>query len=118
MKTLIAEDLAAAYEGSYYTILGTGGSIDEWVENYETILKEREIGKPVEWFQTTGREINLYAAKIKGGYVHSADQFKLDLGVLIFPLTDLNLGRLAGFKIQMEDRWFDDIVQNMRPRRG
>ena len=35
-----------------------------------------------------------------------------DLTFLMFPLTGLNMGRLAIFKILMSDRWFDDIVDN------
>lgn len=38
------------------------------------------------------------------------------LTFLMFPLTGLNMGRLAIFKILMSDRWFDDIVDNNRRR--
>jgi hypothetical protein len=114
VKVLGASDLKAAYEGSYYTILGAGGEISEWTNGYEGLLKEAEIGQPVEWFRTTGESLNRFA-EAGGDYaIADRDQFDADLPVLLFPLDGLNVGRLAMFKLQYEDRWFDDIVQNMR----
>ena len=41
------------------------------------------------------------------------DPFPADLTVLTFPLEGLHLGKLALFRLRMEDRWFDDIIDNM-----
>lgn len=101
------EELQVAYDGSYYLISGAGGNLKEWVDGYEDMLNEAGIGKPVKWFQTTGAAINLYA----GG---NFDPFPLDLTCLLFPLDGLDVGRLAIFRLQMQDRWFDDVIDNMR----
>ena len=116
MRALTSDDLAEAMAGSYYTIAGAGEPLDEWVKNYEEMLGEKEIGKPVEWFTTTGEAVNAYAAK--GGDIHPRDKFKPELPFMLFPLTGLNTGRLAIFKIMAQDRWFDDIIQNMRANRA
>lgn len=107
-------DLKGAVEGSWYFIAGTGGDLQEWVTGYEDLMKERNIGKPVEWFQTNGATINGFAAQYHGGLIEGRDQFPGDLVCLLFPLTDLAVGILAMFKLQMQDRWFDDVIANMR----
>lgn len=117
MKALSSEDLAAAEAGSYYTIAGVGGSMAEWVEGYEKILVTEEVGKPQEWFTTTGLAVNMYAERTKRGEIFEKDKFKEDLVFLMFPLDGLSIGRLAIVKIQMSDRWFDDMIQNMRLKR-
>jgi len=107
MPTMMnATELQKAYEGSYYAILGAGGDLAQWTEGYEGLLAEEGIGKPAEWFQTTGAAVNQFA----GG----SDPFEKDLTILLFPLDGLETGKLAMFKLRMEDRWFDDVVQNMR----
>ena len=98
-----------AYQGSYYTILGAGGDIAEWTAGYTSMLEEEGIGTPTCWSQTTGENLNNYAAT--HGTV--ADPFPADLTVLTFGLDGLNVGKLAAFKLRMEDRWFDDIIDNM-----
>lgn len=101
-------DLKKAYDGSYYTILGAGGSLDDWINGYEELMEKAGIGKPTEWVKTTGGAINDYARPSK-----ARDFFHSDLVVLMFPLDGLHTGKLAMFKMQMEDRWFDDIADNM-----
>lgn len=102
-------DLAQAYDGSFYTILGTGGDLAEWRTGVEHELEKRGIGKPAAWFQTTGGAINEYAAQ----HGEVTDPFPADLTCLMFPLSGLNGAGLAIFKLMAGDRWFDDIVQNM-----
>lgn len=103
-------NLELAYEGSYYTILGAGGDLTEWVAGYNGMLQAAGIGTPAHWYTTTGREINAYAAT-KGDVT---DPFQDDLTALLFPLDGLTgVGALAVFKIQNGDRWMDDIVNNM-----
>ncbi|MFN8048519.1 MAG: hypothetical protein U0P48_08090 [Ancrocorticia sp.] len=106
MKTTSHKD---AYQGSHYTICGAGGDLNEWVEGYNKLLAEEGIGTPTYWAQTTGENINNYAAT--HGTV--TDPFPADLTVLTFPLEGLHLGKLALFRLRMEDRWFDDIIDNM-----
>jgi len=101
------DNLQAAFDGSFYTICGVDNPI-EWVEGYEGLLAEREIGKPIRWYQTTGAAVNAYAATIV-----AEEAFPADLTILLFPLTGLEAS-VSLFKVQMQDRWFDDIVQNMR----
>lgn len=108
MRTL--KDLSKAEAGSYYTISGAGGDVEEWRAGYEEMLRGIGAGKPKVWYQVTGRDINVYADP------SWQDAYPDDLTVLMFPLDGLDVGKLAIFKIEMQDRWFDDIVQNMRAR--
>lgn len=108
-------DLKAAYEGSYYFIAGTGDPLEEWVSGYEGLLKEQEIGTPTKWLKTNGATINTFADS-GAHFIQPRDRFAGDLTCLLFPLDGLHGGRLAMFKIQMQDRWFDDVIQNMRMR--
>jgi len=107
-------DLKKAYEGSYYFIAGAGGDLDEWIAGYEDMMKQQQIGTPTQWFQTNGATVNGFGATKKGGLIVDNDQFPGDLTCLLFPLDGLNTGRLAMFKLQLQDRWFDDVIQNMR----
>lgn len=103
------DTLQAAKDGSFYTIIGAGGDPAEWVKGYEDLLEKEGIGKPKQWFTTTGAAVNSLAG------VHDGPRaFQLDLTFLLFPLDGLHVGKLALFKINMMDRWFDDVVDNMR----
>ena len=115
MKTLTSQELSAADAGSYYTILGAGGPLEDWVSAYEKLLEENEVGKPTEWFQTTGASVNLYATRVLRGPIAAGDEFQEDLTILMFPLGGLNVSHLVVFKVIMGDRWFDDIIANMAP---
>lgn len=112
----ILESLDVADEGSYYTISGAGGDLQEWMDGYEELLTEADIGKPTKWCQTTGAAVNAYASR--RGKVAERDQFQSDLVFLLFPLDGLAVGALAIFKLKMMDRWFDDIVANMVGLKG
>lgn len=101
--------LKAAYEGSYFTIAGAGGDLQEWVDGLNGMMAEVGAGQPENWYQTTGQDINEYADKI--GEVN--DRFPDDLTVLMFPLSGMNTGVLAMFKLQIGARWFDDVIDNM-----
>jgi hypothetical protein len=116
-RMITKADLLAARQGSYYTILGCGGPLEEWPKQIEPLMEEAGIGRPSAWYHTTGAEVNEFAEQ--GGYrMQSRDLFPPDLQILMFPLDGLNGGKLAMFKIQMEDRWFDDIIDNMHARAG
>lgn len=111
---LIGEQLQQAEEGSWYTILGAGGELSDWVNGYEHDLKERGMTAPIAWYETRGVDVNVYAMN-KKGVIHPQDLFKNDLRILMFPLDGIGAG-LPIFKVMMEDRWFDDIISNMRVR--
>ncbi|AWN07677.1 hypothetical protein HOT31_gp006 [Microbacterium phage Hendrix] len=113
---LTADTLDQAFKGSYYTIAGAGGPLDVWVNGYEELMAERKIGKPSQWFSTTGAEVNAYFLRT-GRYPHPDDLFKDDITLLLFPLDGVGAGaRLPLFKIEMQDRWFDDIIGGMKQR--
>lgn len=111
IKTLT--ELQTAYDGSYYTVLGVGGDLEKWVGGYTDWLNERGIGTPTTWLTTTGAALNHFAAS-NGSEVPETALLPLDLGVLMFPLDGLDTGKLAVFRIQLQDRWFDDLIDNMR----
>lgn len=104
--TIQNEKLRKAYEGSYYTIEGAGGDPNEWKGGYEKLLSDSDIGKPAFWIDFTGKEMN------EEFHLTGTNVYPDDLHFLAFPLDDLAAGKLAIFKLNMEDRWFDDIVDN------
>ena len=103
-------DLQAAYKGSYYTIIGAGGDLQEWVDGYNKLLEEQGIGKPQAWFKATGAQVN------KEFGLTGNEAFKARLHLLFFPLDDLDMGKLAIFKLREGDRWFDDVIDNSQRR--
>jgi hypothetical protein len=113
----VITDLQAAYDGSYYFIAGAGGDLGEWVNGYNAMMREAGIGEPVQWYVTTGDKINDFAFPT-GWLSVWPECFQSDLRCLMFPLTDLHGGKLPLFKLQAQDRWFDDVIQNMRRRNG
>lgn len=114
MKVLTDADLAQAEAGSYYTIRGAGGPLGAYVLAVEGYLADHLVGKPQEWFTTSGYYVNEYARKTKRAEIFEKDKFPPDLTFLMFSLDGLDIGRLAAVKLQMADTWFDDMVQNMR----
>lgn len=102
--------LRHAYRGSYYTVLGAGGDLEEWFDGYEAMMTQQGIGTPGKWLITTGEEVNWFM--YGQGEVSDDDLFRDDLTILMFPLEGLNVGKLASFRLGMGDRWFDDVVDN------
>ncbi len=102
----------AAYKGSYYTILGCGGDLDEWTTGYTKLLEEGAIGTPKQFITFSGADMNMNYGLIGN------NAYKDDLTCLMFPLDGLDAGRLAMFKLRMRDRWFGDIVDNNRRHQG
>ena len=98
-----------AYDGSYYTIVGAGGNLDEWINGYEDLLQKESIGTPKEWFLSTGEDFNNYAQPVNVDYA-----FKTDLTMLHFSLAGLDTGKLALFRLRMDDKWYDDMVDNVK----
>lgn len=104
--------LKKAYDGSYYTIVGAGGDINEWKQGYQDLLDKEGIGKIKEWVEFTGDDMN------KEFQLTGDNAYEPDLHFLAFSLDGLNVGKLAMFKLRMQDRWFDDIVNNNASRQG
>jgi len=102
----------AAYEGSYYTITGVGGNLDEWKTGYNELLTKEGIGSVNSWITFKGADMNAF------GRLTDDNAYPDDLTFLAFPLDNLDIGKLAMFKLKMEDRWFDDIVDNNARRQG
>lgn len=48
------EIFSAAYKGSYYTILGCGGGLDEWTTGYTQFLEKAGIGTPKQFITFRG----------------------------------------------------------------
>lgn len=94
------------YKGSYYTITGAGGPLEEWTKGYEELLQKENIGTPTEWYTFKGSQMN-EKYSLSGSIAYQDD-----LTFIAFPLTGLDGGKLAIFKLKMQDRWFDDIVDN------
>lgn len=94
------------YNGSYYTITGAGGDLEEWKSGYQDLLNKEGIGTITDWRSFTGEEMNNYYG------LYGDNAYPEDLNFLAFPLDGLDIGKLAMFKIAMQDRWFDDIVDN------
>lgn len=99
-------NLKEAYNHSYYTILGAGGDLQEWVDGYEKLLADAEVGKPTAWYTCKGKDINEEFGLI------GDNAFQDGLTCLFFPLDGLHIGKLAMFKLMHGDRWFDDIIDN------
>lgn len=99
--------LKKAYEGSYYTITGAGGDLQEWKDGYNNLLKENGIGEISEWVEFSGKDMN------EEFDLTGDNRYPDDLHFLAFSLEGLDVGKLALFKLQMGDRWFDDIVGNL-----
>lgn len=108
MNEIKNELLKMAYDGSYYTIIGCGGDLQEWKDGYQKLLDEQNIGTITKWIEFKGKDMN------EELQLNGQDKYRDDLQFLAFSLDGLNVGKLAMFKLQMGDRWFDDIVDNMR----
>lgn len=97
------EFFSKLYNGSYYTIIGCGGDLNEWKNGYQELLDKEGIGTIKEWHTFKGKDFNANFNK---------KEFKQTVIFLSFPLDGLNIEKLAIFKLRMGDRWFDDIVNN------
>lgn len=103
------EKIKKAYEGSYYTIEGAGGKIEDWINGYNKLFAESNIGEISDYVIIKGKEMN------DEFDLEGRDIYKNNLTILAFPLDGLDVGKLAMFKLRMQDRWFDDIVDNLVP---
>lgn len=100
----------AAYNGSYYTILGCAGDLNVWTAGYKELLETRGIGTHKEFITFKGADMNEFYG-LTGDNAYNDEQT-----CLMFPLNALDVAKLAIFKLQAGDRWFDDIVDNNQRR--
>ncbi len=100
----------AAYNGSYYTILGCAGDLGEWTAGYKELLETRGIGTPKEFITFKGADMNEFYG------LTGSNAYNDELTCLMFPLNALDVAKLAIFKLRAGDRWFDDIVDNNQRR--
>lgn len=107
LKTIsTAEEFEMLYKGSAYTVTGAGGPLEQWMTGITQELEKEKIGTPKEFYTFKGKQMNEnYGLSGKVAY-------KDDITFLSFPLEGLDINKLAMFKIRMQDRWFDDIVDN------
>ncbi|MDE6754470.1 MAG: hypothetical protein K2J82_07645 [Muribaculaceae bacterium] len=102
----------AAYEGSYYTILGCAGDLNEWTTGYGDLLERSSIGTPKEFYTFKGADMNEHYG------LTDNNAYNDDLTCLMFPLNGLDTAKLSMFRLRAQDRWFDDIVDNNRRRQN
>lgn len=95
-----------AYDGSYYTITGAGGDLQQWKDGYQELLTKEGIGTITKWIEFTGLDMN------RLGRLSGDNAYPSSIKFLAFPLDNLDIGKLAIFKLHMQDRWFDDIIDN------
>jgi len=93
-------------QGSWYTITGCGGDLNEWKTGYQDLLDQQSIGTITEWVEFTGADMNAQY------HLTGDNAYPDDLHFLAFSLDGLDVNKLAMFKLRMQDRWFDDIVSN------
>ena len=74
------------------------------------MLDREGIGTIKEWESFKGKEMN------NEFHLTGSNAYQNDLTFLAFSLEGLDIGKLAIFKLQMGDRWFDDIVDNNQRR--
>ena len=104
-------DFKKLYDGCYYTITGAGGDLEEWKTGYQELLDKEGIGKIKEWVTFKGKDMNKFY------HLTGANKYPENITFLAFPLDGLNPNKLAIFKLRMQDRWFNDIVDNNARRK-
>ncbi len=106
IKKLNNIELDKLADTSAYTVTGAGGDLKEWVNGLTELLKENKIGTPKEFMTFTGKQMNDVFGLV------GTKRYKVRLTFLAFPLDGLDVGKLAMFKLRMNDHWFDDICAN------
>jgi len=112
MELIEKPDFEQLYNESAFTIEGCGGELTEWMEGINKLLAEKEIGQVETFYTFKGEDMNNYYD------LTDNNRYPDDLTFLAFPLDNLDVGKLAIFKMQFGARWFDDIVDNNARREG
>ncbi len=95
----------AMYKGSFYTVIGVSNT-DEYRNGYESLMISEGIGKPKYWAVFKGQDMNRHY------HLTGSNRYKDSLTFMAFPLKELDVSKLAVFRLKMGDHWFDDIVDN------
>lgn len=95
---------------SAFTIEGAGGNLHKWCVGLNEMLEQRGIGQVKEFYNFSGQLMN----ETYG--LTGSNRYPDDLTFLSFPLDNLNIGKLAMFKLEFGARWLDDIVDNNATR--
>lgn len=102
-----------AFAGSYYTITGCAGELQEWKDGYQNLLTEEKVGEATDWTRFKGKDMN----EVFG--LTGTNAYPNDLTFIAFSLEKItDIGKLAMIKLRLGDRWFDDIVANDLHRQG
>lgn len=95
---------------SAFTIEGAGGDLNEWCAGLNEMLEQRGMGQVKEFYTFSGQLMN----ETYG--LTGSNRYSDDLTFLSFPLDNLDIGKLAMFKMKFGARWLDDIVDNNAAR--
>lgn len=108
-KKIGISDLDKLYKGSYSTILGAGGPIEEWIDGISDWMKENDLGEMSDIYVFKGSDVN------KKYGLSGKNQFKNDLVILAWSNNKINMSKYAVKRLSMGIRWFDDIIDNSKP---
>lgn len=103
---LTTDNIQMAYDKWFYTIVGAGGDLNDWMDGIQKALDKFKIGKVKQWYFTKGKVLN------DKWNLTGTERFNDDLTFLMFDYEGMNVGKLAMFKIKAGDRWFTDIIDN------
>lgn len=102
---------ANAYFGSYYTIIGAGGDPQDWINGYNNAI-QKSLDP---YFDITQEDVLVFSGAEMNSLLNLTDKnrYSDDLTFISFSFNTCHqIGKLAFFKMQNGDRWFDDIVAN------
>ena len=97
------------YNNSAFTFEGLGfDDFDELKDQINECLEEENIGtvKSENFFTYSGKDMNDYY------HLTGTNRYPDTLTFVSFLLDDLDIGKLAMFKLRIGARWFDDIVNS------
>ena len=97
------------YNNSAFTFEGLCFvDFDELKNQINECLEEENIGtvKSENFFTYSGKDMNDYY------HLTGLNRYPDDLTFVSFLLDDLDIGKLAMFKLRIGARWFDDIIDN------
>lgn len=100
------EQFNELYDASAYTVTGAGGNLNDWMKGINDGLQQRGIGSVSQFYTFKGADMNR-VYNLRGDV-----RYQDDLTFLAFKLNGLNVSKLSMLKLEMGDRWFDDIVDN------
>lgn len=101
------EDLDKLYDNSAFTFEGFRVDDENLTKLVNFLKKNTDVILPIKIYRISGEMMNS-----KYGLTED-NAYPNDLNIVSLPLTNWKkLGNLPSYKIQMDARWFDDIVDN------